>query len=102
MTNEKKAKELAEDNEKSYIMYDGETETTSYNECYQAAIEMAEWKDKQFQEEKKQLVESIIEWIKENNGVYWRAWMDDSGDFYRGDLMDNFYDDLRLFVKKGE
>ena len=58
-------------------------------------MEMAEWKDKQS-------VEGIIKWIKENNGVYWRPWLDDSGDFYRGDLMDDFYDDLRKAVKKGE
>ena len=50
----------------------------------------------------KEVVDKMIKWIKENNGVYWRPWMDDSGDFYRGDLIDDFYNDLRKAVKKGE
>lgn len=49
MTNEEKAKELAEKNSCYYNVYQkcgGETvDEFSYDECYQTVLEMAEWKD---------------------------------------------------------
>lgn len=63
MTNEEKAKELAN-------YYSGESD---YKESvgYDCAIEMAEWKDQQFQEAKKQLIEKTYEWVKENIHDYY-------------------------------
>lgn len=45
MTNEEKAKEIAERNA-YYYEYEGSSES----ECEQSAFEMAEWKDEQFKD----------------------------------------------------
>lgn len=73
--NEQKAKELAEKNER---FYGGEYE--SFNECYQTALEMAEWKDKKLkenerttsklnEEEIQMVVLEAIDKIKHTNGI---------------------------------
>lgn len=54
MTNEEKSKEIAENNKRTYYVFSrflgGDTEEDdSQDECYQSAMEMAKWKDEQFQ-----------------------------------------------------
>lgn len=58
MTNEEKAKELAD-------YYAGETD---YNEraAYDAAYAMAQWKDEQLEAEKQALIDKACEWLREN------------------------------------
>lgn len=82
--NEQKAKELAEKNSCYYNVYQkcgGETvDEFSYDECYQTALEMAEWKDKQLkenerttsklnEEEIQKVVLEAIDKIKHTNGI---------------------------------
>ena len=83
-TNEEKAKELAENNGRYYYVYQkcgGDTvEEFSYDECYQTALEMAEWKDKKLkenerttsklnEEELQKVVLEAIDKTKHTNGI---------------------------------
>lgn len=58
MTNEEKAKELAD-------YYAGET---GYKEraAYDAAYAMAQWKDEQLEAEKQALIDKACEWLRNN------------------------------------
>lgn len=47
MTNEEKAKEIATENQEEYAEC-GSYSLKSYDECYDSALEMAEWKDQQY------------------------------------------------------
>ena len=65
MTNEEKAKEIANKNYRHYeveeIVY-GEyyyVETDSKQECKQSALEMAKWKEKE-------MIEKACEWLEKN------------------------------------
>ena len=40
---EQAAMEIGKNNERCYLKYDGETETTSYEECRDSSLEMAKW-----------------------------------------------------------
>ena len=51
MTNEEKSKKIAEQNLMTYVALEndgGTYEVNSEDECYQSAMEMAEWKDDKF------------------------------------------------------
>ena len=52
MTNEEKAQEIARNDE----LYGDTDYNSKIDECYIAALEMAQWKDEQFDEEKKELL----------------------------------------------
>ena len=52
MTNEEKAQELSEKNKQYGVV-------CSSMECYLSALQMAEWKDKQYAEEKKELLSLV-------------------------------------------
>jgi len=52
MTNEEKAQELSEKNKQYHV-------ACSSMECYLSALMMAEWKDKQYAEEKKELLSLV-------------------------------------------
>lgn len=45
-------------------------ELPTLEKCRKSAIQMAEWKDQQFQEEKKQLIEKAAKWLDDNQRVY--------------------------------
>ena len=65
MTNEEKAIIIANLNEQ---LHDG-PDDWSYDECFHSAMEMAEWKDKQFEKQKKELLEKACEWLTENINI---------------------------------
>lgn len=75
MTNEKIAEELFPYYED---MEDVELAQTVFKRS--GAIEMAEWKDHQFAEEKKKWIEKVIGWIDYNNrngGCWFDGWEGD-------------------------
>lgn len=61
MTNEEKAKEIAEFQKCPYYVNNDEDPEIEYSitECYDSAMEMAMWKDKQFNETLKRTNESV-------------------------------------------
>ena len=71
MTNKEKAEEIAQNNQQFYYE-DGECDEmkSSEEECYDSAMEMAEWKDKQFVQEKEKLIDNVCEWLKNNIDDY--------------------------------
>ena len=88
MTNAQKAREFSD----SYYMPD-----TGFNrdDLYDSAMEMAEWKDEQHTEEKRQWVEKACEWLKDNIHDYYvtcefEEWFDD------------MFDDFKKVMKGGE
>lgn len=56
-TNEQKAKEIAEN------WYSDFDEVNSYEECFESAITMAQWKDEQHKQEKQQWIDKAAEWF---------------------------------------
>lgn len=58
MKAEEKANEIAENNLKWYY-----EEGTSYDECYQSAMAMAQWKDEQHAKEKQQWIDKAVDFI---------------------------------------
>lgn len=62
MTNTQKALEIAKVHEVHYDRFHGET---SNDECFLSALEMAEWKDEQHAEEKRQWIDKACEWLEE-------------------------------------
>lgn len=79
MTNEEKAKELAD-------YYAGETD---YKECaaYDAALAMAKWKDEQLEAEKQALIDKACEWW-ENELTY--PTMTQADMFYKDSMIEEF------------
>ena len=71
MTNEEKAKEIARSNQKFFYEDGGYDIKSSDEECYDSAMEMAEWKDKQFVQEKEKLIDNVCEWLKNNIHDYY-------------------------------
>ena len=66
MTNEEKSKEIAQNNRINYYEGDigwGDRIKSSEEECYDSAMEMAEWKDEQFAKEKQALIDKACEWV---------------------------------------
>lgn len=61
MTNEQKAKEIAENQFSWYSDFD---DVNSFEECYESAMEMAKWKDEQHKQEKQQWIDEACEWWK--------------------------------------
>lgn len=57
-TNEEKAKEIAENQFSWYSDFD---DVNSFEECYESAMAMAQWKDEQFAKEKQQLIDNLRE-----------------------------------------
>ena len=96
MTNEEKSKEIARNNRINYYEGDigwGDRIKSSEEECYDSAMEMAEWKDKQFVQEKEKLIDNVCEWLKNNIHDYYMTcefeqWFDD------------MYEDLKKEMKK--
>ena len=92
MTNEEKSKEIAQNNRINYYEGDigwGDRIKSSEEECYDSAMEMAEWKDEQFVQEKEKLIDNVCEWIKNNiHDYYLPPEVEDDGwiDFMFGDL----------------
>ena len=66
MTNEEKAEEIARSNQKFFYEDGGYDIKSSDEECYDSAMEMAEWKDEQFAKEKQALIDNVCEWLKNN------------------------------------
>lgn len=60
--NETKAKEIAIQRKKHYFDADALI-INSEVECYASAIDMAKWKDEQFEKEKQQLIDGAVEWL---------------------------------------
>lgn len=66
MDNKEKAKEIALENKMTYLEMEndgGVYDVDSFDECEQSALEMAKWKDKQFNEEKKELL-GLVKMLK--------------------------------------
>ena len=62
MKNEEKARELAHNCKMTYLEREndgGVYDVDSYDECYDAALEMAEWKEKQ-------MIEKACKWLKDD------------------------------------
>lgn len=62
MTNEEKSEEIAHNNRINYYEGDigwGDRIKSSEEECYDSAMEMAEWKDKQYKKREEGLQETI-------------------------------------------
>ena len=57
-------------------------------------MEMAEWKDKQFVQEKEKLIDNVCEWLKNNIDDYM---MTGEGEFL--DSFDEMYEDLKKAMK---
>ena len=98
MTNEEKAKEIAHNNRINYYEGDigwGDRIKSSEEECYDSAMEMAEWKDKQFVQEKEKLIDNVCEWLKNNIDDYI---MTGEGQFL--DSFDEMYEDLKKAMKQ--
>lgn len=56
---QEKAKEIAAENKMTYLEMENDGsvyDVDSFDECEQSALEMAQWKDEQFNEEKKELL----------------------------------------------
>lgn len=66
--NEEKALEIV----KSFSIV--ELSSTPIRCCQKSALEMAQWKDEQFEAEKQQLIEKACEWLKDNARNYYSAY----------------------------
>ena len=94
MTNTEKAREIARFNREFYST-GGTSHKYSDEECYDSAMEMAEWKDKQFVQEKEKLIDNVCEWLKNNIDDYM---MTGEGEFQ--EYFDDMYEDLKEEMKK--
>ena len=83
MNNEEKAQEICEKNKRFKV-------ECSSLECYLSAMEMAEWKDQQFAEQKQQLIEKACEWLYDNIG----------GNIDSRISLDTFIDDFKKAMEK--
>lgn len=99
MTNEEKAEEIARSNQKFFYEDGGYDIKSSDEECYDSAMEMAEWKDKQFVQEKEKLIDNVCKWLKNNIDDYM---MTGDGEFLDSfdDSFDEMYEDLKKEMKK--
>lgn len=94
MTNKEKAREIARNNEQIYHGDGSCYEIKCIDEDrYDSAMQMAEWKDKQFVQEKEKLIDNVCEWLKNNIHDYYMTcefeqWFDD------------MYEDLKKEMKK--
>lgn len=72
ITNEEKAKEIANDNCTHICLADCSAESYfgSENDCYKAAMEMAQWKDELFAKEKRQLIDKAWDWLTNQKGEH--------------------------------
>lgn len=92
VSNEEKAYEIAIFNREFYGE-GGASHKYSEEECYNSAMDMAKWKDKQFVQEKEKLIDNVCEWLKNNIHDYYMTcefeqWFDD------------MYEDLKKEMKK--
>ena len=94
MTNEEKAYEIARFNREFYGE-GGASHKYSEEECYNSAMDMAKWKDKQFVQEKEKLIDNVCEWLKNNIDDYM---MTSEGEFEQ--WFDDMYEDLKKEMKK--
>ena len=96
MTNEEKSKEIAQNNQQFYYEDAGYDMKSSDNECYSSAMEMAEWKDKQFIQEKEKLIDNVCEWLRNNIGGYMMTGDGEIIDtFDEMDWLDDMFGDLK-------
>lgn len=63
MTNEEKAKEIAERCYRDYV--DEGNMIGSSEECYESALQAMQWKDEQAKEQRKELINKACKWLKE-------------------------------------
>ena len=63
MTNAEKAREIAE----LLYPYNVNEDNCEHYVCYEATIQMAEWKDEQFAKEKQKLINEACEWLAIND-----------------------------------
>ena len=66
MDYKEKAKEIATENKMTYLEMENDGsvyDVDSFDECEQSALEMAKWKDEQFNEEKKELL-GLVKMLK--------------------------------------
>lgn len=94
VSNEEKAYEIARFNREFYGE-GGASHKYSEEECYDSAMDMAKWKDKQFVQEKEKLIDNVCEWLKNNIDDYM---MTSEGEFEQ--WFDDMYEDLKKEMKK--
>ena len=79
MTNREKANEIGKKRARQHHhnTFEGDLKNNEFvfsdEECMKSALEMAEWKDKQFAEMKKQLIEKACEWLEDNYPYYFET-----------------------------
>ena len=102
MTNEEKSKEIARNNQQFYYENDECYDIKSSDEeCYDSAMEMAEWKDKQFVQEKEKLIDNVCKWIKNNIHDYMMTGDGEIIDtFDEMDWLDDMFGDLKETMKE--
>lgn len=83
MTNEEKAELISEQFHCNDVAYD-------------AAEQMAEWKDEQHSQEKQQWLKKACEWLKDNIDDYYTT--GDGGDEFEG-WFDDMFEDFRKAMK---
>ena len=93
MTNEEKSKALVD--ELGIIYTDCERATIK-----ELLMEMAEWKDKQFTQEKEKFIDNVCEWLRNNIDDYM---MTGEGEFLDSfdemDWLDDMFGDLKKEMK---
>ena len=82
MTNTEKAYEIARFNREFYGE-GGASHKYSEEECYDSAMDMAQWKDEQFAKEKQALIDKACEWVTP-------FFKDLVGDYCSGELIKDF------------
>jgi len=89
MTNEEKAREIANNSSTKIVGAEVSDETyiTTEPDCYTAAITMAKWKDEQFKAEKQALIDKACEWW-ENELTY--PTMTKADMFYKESMIEEF------------
>lgn len=68
MTNDEKAEIIAERNGRQRFCKNYDVGCKAYNstdDCFSSAIQMAEWKDEQFAEQKQALINKACEWLND-------------------------------------
>ena len=100
MTNEEKAREIARFNREFYST-GGTSHKYSDEECYDSAMDMAEWKDEQFVREKEKFIDKACEWIKNNIHDYMMTRDGEIIDtFDEMDWLDYMFRDLKESMKE--
>jgi hypothetical protein len=73
-TNEEIANNIAKDWKMTYLAMEndgGTYDVDSFDDCYGAALEALQWKDKQLKKQEQQLIDKACEWLKNNINDYY-------------------------------